>query len=773
MRKKFIPVLLAFVSLTSLISTPAHAASHDVKGCLLVEDSREASSTYNSWVGVPEFEFEIWFKALGILWKAGTLTTNASGCFNGTLSGIGVPNNTTVTFRATLETSTYKAFDDGGTVYYYEFASKSVGAGDTANLGDFYVGDSATPDYAHGSILLWRSATDAVDTYKSKVAGWSGFPVLGLRYPYSGDPANANTSRIAMPFDEKSNYKTFLHEFGHFTSMNDASSTSGTSSYCVDYAGCGAYPCDRIPYTMTETKTSDCGHNAYNYEAEDRSLIEGYAEFFADYLYDGICRNDSEGTWMKGLNFDAKNREMNAAHALCDLVDGAPYNETETWMHAYGKGSNFTELGVGVLNASAYAGTDGTWAYASLGGADVYRVDFATGAATKIVTMPFTPERVAVDGTTLCAYSGSQLSCSDTAGTGPLTTATNPSAAGTYLDLELADGNIYALFQEGAYFRIYASPFDGTWTWAESYSEIAMGGETDIESIAVDATSGKLFIGREHEIESCDLSNCAATLADYAGSATQFGYKRGAGASSWFNDIRDLTFAAATLHVTDSYGVARVDSAGNVEQYVGAGADNVFLNNLHRRSLYSTNFTSMVFVTNGMRGLIDIEAVTPDVDRSGAPGAQTLFAFDDAQPDVTDVYCGTDTADLATKDVVQMFQGKNIVTDIDTALGYVSGITTADKTGVRELNWLKLNKEGCTFASGEEELSTSSGSTSVPGSESDTGSTCSGTADEDEDTQTKTASSATKVTGSGPGGLKRATPAIYPRPKTLTGRTGN
>lgn len=772
MSKKFILAVLALASLMGLSPVTVHAASHGVKGCLLVEDSREASSTYNTWVGVPEFEFEIWFKALGILWKAGTLTTNSSGCFNGTLSGIGVPNNTTVTFRATLETSTYKAFDDGGTVYYYEFDSKSVGAGDTADLGDFYVGDSSTPDYAHGSILLWRSATDAVDTYKTKVAGWSGFPALGLKYPYSGDPADANTSRIAMPFDEKSDYKTFLHEFGHFTSLNDASSTSGQSSYCIDYAGCGTYPCDRVPYTMTETKTSDCGHNVYNYEAEDRALVEGYAEFFADYMYDGICRNESEGSWMNGLNFDAKNREMNAAHALCDLVDGSPYNETETWMHAYGKGSNFTELGSGLLNASSYVGTDGTWAYASLGGADVYRVDFATGAATKIVTMPFTPERIAVDGTTLCAYSGSDLSCTDTAGTAPLVTATDPSTYGwSYADLELANGNVYALFNEVTYFRVFTAPLDGTWTWTEAYSEVVMGGETDIGSIAIDATTGTLYLGREHEIEACDISNCAATLSTYAGSASQFGYKRGTVTNSWFNDIRDLTYAAYELHVTDSYGVARLDSSGNVEQYVGAGADNIFLNNLHRRSLNSTNFPSMAFVTNGTRGLIDVEAIVPDVDRSAAVPVRKLFAFDDAQPEVTDVYCGTDTADLPTKDVVQMFKGQDIVTDVDTAFGYVSGITTADKTGVRELNWLKLNKEGCTFASGEEELSSSSGSSSSPGDESDSSSTCAGTADEDEDAQTKTAKFATKVTSAGPGKLKRATPAIYPRPETLTGRT--
>lgn len=764
-------LLLALCVFFALIfkASLARASSHDVKGCLLIFDTRSQSATYQKWVGVSDFNFEILYTFSGIQYSAGTLTTNNTGCFSGTISSWSVPEETTVTFRARLHTSRIKEFDDDGSVYYYEFDSKSVGKGEAADLGDFYVSESSTPDYAHGTLLLWRSAREAINAYKSKVAAWKGFPTLGLKYPASDSTPNANRSRISMPFDEKTQYKTFLHEFGHFTSLNEASNISGRNDYCVDYAGCGAAPCDSAPYTMTETATSGCGHSGYSYEETDNALVEGYAEFFADYmLYGNECRGASEGTWMEGLNFDGAHGERNVTYALCDLIDGGIENQTDPWLHAYGTGTNFVELGTGAFSMSIFAASDGTWGYASYGGNDVYRVDLTSAAVTKVATLPFTPERIAVDGAVVCAYADAELACGDASGT---TIATNPSA-GRYEDLKLADGVAYVLYYQGTSRRVYSAPLDGTWTWTELYFTSCLPElvATDMRSLAVDVASAKLYIAEEHEIMVCDLASCAATISSFSGDAVTYGYKRGDAGETWFSEIRDVSFMASALYVTDDYGVARVDSSGVSKQYVGAGADNVFLNNRHRRALQYTSGASLLFMTDGTRGLIQADFTMPDIDRSNKGSAQKLFAFDDSQPAVREVYCGTDTATLPVKDVVRMFKGQDIITDINTAFGYISGITADDKTGVMQSNWLSLNKNECSFVGGSEELSSTgtSGSTMSSGDASDA--SCSGTVDEGEDAQTTEAAAATAVTGTGPGKFPRATPASYPQSEILTGK---
>ena len=173
-------VVFAFLFCCSwLLPSTVLAARHDVQGCLYVMDTRTDSANQGSYVPVPELPMQVWYEVLGVDVKAaGTLKTNSSGCFAGTLSGFTVPKNTTIKVGPRTDTSDWMVTNEiwPYAIYNYQLnTSITVADGGAADFGNMGIADSLGDD--HGVFLLFRNMADGIDLYEDKTGWvWLGVP---------------------------------------------------------------------------------------------------------------------------------------------------------------------------------------------------------------------------------------------------------------------------------------------------------------------------------------------------------------------------------------------------------------------------------------------------------------------------------------------------------------------------------------------------------------------------------------------------------------------
>lgn len=410
--KMFAVLFWIYLGFAALMPGRAQAAAHDLSGCLFVYDSRTADDgisdqpnpTQGTYVGVAELDIEVWFKAAGIWWKAGELTTSSTGCFAGTLKGLGVPANTLVQYRARMKSSAREVYL-GLSAYYYQLGGDiSVSSGQAADLGDFFIGQNSTPAEVLGVMTLWRTAYELEQDYVNHVGTWpSNLPRLSMEYPSSDVFSNCcDSGNLNIIENDVLAIEVLYHEAGHWLALwDDFGWSTSSTDYCTDYVGT-AYPYTLEPYVYTDPDAPDCIHDPETYEEKERAAQEGFADFFADFVYDGKC-NQRE---LYPLNFDGKNNETNISAALCDLADTD--NQTVSFKHIYGQ--------PGALEVVASGGGveafDTTNVYYSSGGVIVSLPLSGTSYTPNLVYSNYEGSNLAAANGHLC-YKGNDIHSGD------------------------------------------------------------------------------------------------------------------------------------------------------------------------------------------------------------------------------------------------------------------------------------------------------------------------------------------------------------------------
>jgi hypothetical protein len=709
-----------------MFAIPAFADSHDVRLCLFVKDVRTTTSTAGAYVPVQAMPVEVWVKSVGIFWNAGSLTTSSGGCINGVLSGIGVPESTEIELRSKMQSSSRELQDIPGDVYYWTYGNKAVSKGAAADFGDFFINESATPDYAHGAFLLWDSLGVVASEYSATLGATFPYLPMVIGWPQP-NWSYGGAGRITIFKNHLSDLETVRHEFGHNVAANDATTSSGGSGdYCTDYTG-GAFPAVAPPYTYKDlsydSARGDCQHSVNSYEDANDAASEGFAEFFADLLA-GACTFDPDNPHR--LNFDGNNREGNVRRAFCDLVDSGSDNQAVAEKHLfYGATSGLLDLGAPPTTyASGLLPVYGGNAYFAAG-TEVREqsLGFTAATATRLVTsMTYSLYDIESSNGHFC-HSGHQcFELSDPATTWPSRRPTG--VTGDWTDIILVGDNLYALYADSTSQRVEKTTY-GTggwdWVWKTVYQETLS--SDPIKKIAVDPSDSKLVMMRSGQIDSCNLPGsgppkmlmhaCASGGKQiYSGSSSDTGYERGGRRKTKWYLLSSIRFYGSTLYVQDYYGIARLDSTGESSQVVGSGADRIFPNNLHPRSLDITAGTVISFATDGAQSFFKADVNSWSESREQAVETH-FYRYDEGVPVTEEIYCGADTVTKPVADVVRAYRGGNFSASIETALGYVSGLSSSEENAVKQANWISpVKSQECAWSGGSISESSSSGTVS-------------------------------------------------------------
>jgi hypothetical protein len=684
------------------------AASHDFKICLLTKDVRDESSTFGSFIPLTDLPIEVWFTSAWTWWKAGELTTNSSGCLNGILSGIGVPESTQIELRTKLQGTQREIQDNSGNVYYYTHGVKAVTKGGAADFGDIFFDTSATPDFVHGSFLLWDSAKTVLHDYNRKTGTTYPYLPVVIRYP---DPnwsyGNANNVRIFK--DHLGDLKTLRHELGHNLAANDqATNTGRTGDYCTDYSG-GSHPYSTPPYIFVDDApdpvTKDCGHSDTSYEDPNDAGSEGFAVFVSHLLGDQ-CNEDP--SLKNPLNFDGPNREYNYASALCDAVDTGSDNESVAYKHFYfpaGR-SGLSDLGSPPSYDPGLYPVSGSKMYA-IAGTTLFESELSSNTlspTTAISVFPMTSEGYDLQSGHLCFVYFSNLFCSESSSVSTFSKVANPvSSAPKWNDVKIVGNTLYGLLTDGSTQSILRTDYDSSsgWTgvWTPLHSESLS--LNPIKRIAIDPSKGRLMVLRGHQIDYCNISGSSGpvpppmcgsgSLGLMSGSTSLKGYSRGLRRSTLWENPTFIRYYGSDLYVLDDHGVAKVDSRGLSEQIVGVGKDQIFKNNLYRRSLSISQGQAKAFATDGSRSFFIGLIESMDENRKlGNTWAQ--YRFDDSVPVTEEIYCGQDIVSKPALDVLRIYRGKNFAADAATGLSYIPGLTSSEKSSLENTNWITLAK---------------------------------------------------------------------------------
>lgn len=759
-----IAVTLVFIITLTAKTTTANAASHDLSGCVTINDDRkygdELSPTYGQYVPLVNVPIPVYIiDILGFNTYVGDLTTNSAGCFSGTVTGLGVPDDTTITVQMKLENSAYRVTDDVGT-YVYELDKKSLNAGENANFGTIYGGSH------NGGAMMWVTFHDAVDLHDKRFGSgaWAShaYPQLTVLYPLDNDVSNTNSNRIGITEGARGGFSAAFHELGHWIGMKDAASYSGSlGSYCQDHIG-SPYPYTQRPYIYRDPDMSsgDCSWHSTAYETEKHTLSESHANLIRNVLWDGDCPAEYEDV---ELNFDGEHTVHSVGRALCDLLDAG--KETVAALHSYGDAGNITTT-TSTVDLSPAGHSSGATAYGT-DGTKIYSVNIATGATKEIYDMTSSGETMAVvssDGTSLCATTKTgALYCGKASGSGTMFKQTLPTGMSSVSDVIVSGSKFYAVGRVVSNSKVYTGdlvnvgssstskaktviiPHISLQNWKEIYSESYVSADTQPNFIALNAAKTNLYLARRNWIETCSLAGpvvktttiptlktttsssaplCSTgTTSDFAGSRTYAGYHRGAPTDSYLDKIIQLDVQGGNLYITDNYGVEKIDlsSPTIMEQYIGAGEDKIFINGLSRRSLYFAKGGTPFFAISGKRALFQPAAVVGwDDQRSLTTTPHGMYLIDDTKTVHQEYYCGEENVQKNARDVVHAFVGKAYDVGLADFLTVNMGLPAGQAAAIENTSWTDLKVCQTADISGTtvDEDSTGSGSTTTTSSSS-------------------------------------------------------
>jgi hypothetical protein len=155
-----------------------------------------------------------------------------------------------------------------------------------------------------------------------------------------------------------------------------------------------------------------------------------------------------------------------------------------------------------------------------------------------------------------------------------------------------------------------------------------------------------------------------------------------------------MDISGGNLYITDYNGVARIDlsSPTVMEQYIGAGEDTIFLNNLSRRSLYFARGGTPFFAISGTRALFQPPNFSEWNDqRSTTPVPHGMFLIDDAKTVHQEYYCGAEDVQKDAGDVVHAFVGHAYDVSLDDFLRVNMGLPSKYASAIEHVNWTSLN----------------------------------------------------------------------------------
>jgi hypothetical protein len=174
-----------------------------------------------------------------------------------------------------------------------------------------------------------------------------------------------------------------------------------------------------------------------------------------------------------------------------------------------------------------------------------------------------------------------------------------------------------------------------------------------------------------------------------------------------------MDISGGNLYITDYNGVARIDlsSPTVMEQYIGAGEDTIFLNNLSRRSLYFARGGTPFFAISGTRALFQPPNFSEWNDqRSTTPVPHGMFLIDDAKTVHQEYYCGAEDVQKDAGDVVHAFVGHAYDVSLDDFLRVNMGLPSKYASAIEHVNWTSLNACQTADISGTTTSSSSSSS---------------------------------------------------------------
>lgn len=740
------------------VAGPARPAEHLVSGCLELADSRfQAPPGRSGNNPIDEVKVQILFtdvfgnehQALPVFGSP-ALRTDENGCFATRLTL--VPEVTTVRPRFVLKEGDRKVKNAGAVwrmVLPPEFDAELT-AGEAASFGTPSSPLHATDHVDNAPLQMWINAEDVVTRYEEGIGPWStaslARPRVVVRYPAAESNSNANTTRIAITKDHRKKWNVFLHEFGHYFSSLDASIIGPSSSYCQDTTA-SAWPFSEPPYSYEDPDTApDCGHHDASFEADDRALSEGFADFTRYFLIDEDTTEDESGSpgarycsrwrnrrlednnanahFYNSVNWDGEQNETNVAQALCDLVDDD--FESVTYLHQWGDLGHVTpiELGDFIPNLDSTLGMNPTHTFAAQG-TEIFQIEFATGNLSLLFDAATVSDvkNVTADSNQVCASDGNAVHCFSLATGGPVAAVPLPALIrhNEIRDIQLSGGELFVMAAHQSSFAeipLRVHHFDtSVSTWSLIYEEdvLSVPDEDQPQHFALGGSSAtaKLFLARESQVEKCAVSNCAATLTHYVGDpGGGAGYRRGDASTALLNTVRQLVRVPgeARLTIVDQYGVSTIDDGDTrLEQWIGRGVDRVFENNLSRRGLvlggvdrgslnmdvhplYASNGTDeIVLDSEGTDFPADRLPIVEDDDENPLIRG---YRIDSSVPTTDRYYCAEENVVMDPEDVFTMFAGKPFRTSIVNALSSYVGLTAAEEIAVTETSWVSLPPPG-------------------------------------------------------------------------------
>jgi len=740
------------------VAEPARAAEHLVSGCLELADSRNVAPPGRGGNNpIDEVEVEILFTdVFGNEHQAAptpgspVLRTDENGCFAARLTL--VPEVTTVRPRFVLEES-HRKVKNASAVWRMilppEFDAELT-AGEAAVFGTPGSPLHAIDHDDNAALQMWINAEDAVTLYEEGIGPWSTAsltrPRVVVRYPSARSNSDAAVTRIAITADHRKKWNVFLHEFGHYFSLNDASTLAPLSGLCPDKTST-VWPFSQPPYSYEDPGApSECNHSDWSFEAADRALSEGFADFTRYFLIDDATTMDESGSpgarycsrwknrrledntdnqhFYNSVNWDGERNETNVAQALCDLVDDD--FESVTYLHQWGDSGHVTpiELGDFAPNLASTLGMNPTHTFAAQG-TEIFQIEFATGNVSLLFDAATASdvEKVTADANQVCATDGNAVHCFSLATGGPVTALLLPSLIrdNGIRDIQLSGGELFVMATYLSFFPeipLRVHHYDTSVpSWNLVYEEdvISLPGDEQPQRFAIGGVSptAKLFMARGSWVEQCAVSNCAATLTHYVGDpAGGAGYRRGDASTALLQTIRQLVRVPgqARLAIVDQYGVSTIDDGdAQLEQWIGRGVDRVFENNLSRRGLvlggayngilnldvhplYASNgLMEVVLDSEGTDFALDRSAIREDSDENPLIRG---YLIDSSVPTTDRYYCAEENVVMDPEDVFTMFAGNPYRTSIVNALSSYVGVTPAEQNAVTETSWVNLPPPG-------------------------------------------------------------------------------
>ncbi|MCH2169741.1 hypothetical protein MK489_03065 [Myxococcota bacterium] len=760
--------LYLFLGIFSLaVSGPAFA-QHLVSGCLKLEDGRggDAPPGRGGINAVDEVEVEIYYTDLfGNEHKAlplpgsDPIQTGENGCFGARLTL--VPDVTTVRPAFVLNEEDRKVRKAAAT-WRLSLPSEfdaALTAGEAAVFGTPGSPLVAADHEDNGALQMWVNAEDVVNLYEDAIGPWStaslSRPKITVRYPAATERSNANPTRIAITEESRTKWRTFLHEFGHYFSMNDASFIEIPPSYCQDKAAT-SWPFVQSPYTYEDPGSwPSCPHSHRSYEHEKNALIEGFAaatEFFLiddDETFDAststsarYCSrrrnqrledNNRNPHYYNSVNFDGEWNEGNVAQAICDLLDNDA--ESITYLHQFGDPGHLTSIALGsfVPNPLSTVGMNPTHTYAAQGD-EIFQIEFATGNVSLLFDAGTGSdvELVTADANQVCASDGDEVNCFSLATAGPVTSVALPSsiASNGIRDIQLSGGELFILASHISFSTptVKLHRYDASASvWHLVYSENVLGvtpaNQPQRFALASSSPTAKLFLARANRVEMCDVSSCASTRTHYVGDAGgDAGYRRGDASTALLNGIGQLVRipGGTVLAIADFYGVSVIhDGDTRLEQWIGRGLDRVYENNISRRGLVLGSVfrgeiepsVRTLYATNGSREIVldnqgtdfrddrtlkqDETVVTSVFPLETVTLPLTRGYLIDASITTTDeFFCAEENVSLSPETVFTMFDGNPFYNNIRDALASYLPLTNAQELAVSETSWLTLPPPG-------------------------------------------------------------------------------